>query len=168
MTHVTLVRKSKLVFFFPFPSVKALKESGLSEQKLSAQHKALSERKQMSFHPFSGGKMSGTITGATYGTDKTILILALHVRATRLGDVFCKIFCLSLTEGSVMFWHKFENQSQITLLYSYRKYKKFAILMGLAGVICVKQRDILIKGIEKSLTVTEYSIIFKKQGRFIV
>lgn len=67
-----------------------------------------------------------------------------------------------------MFWHKFENQSQITLLYSYRKYKKFAILMGLAGVICVKQRDILIKGIEKSLTVTEYSIIFKKQGRFIV
>lgn len=67
-----------------------------------------------------------------------------------------------------MFRHKFENQSQITLLYLYRTYKEFAILMGLAGVICVKQRDILIEGIEKSLTVMKYSIIFKKQGRFIV
>lgn len=40
--------------------------------------------------------------------------------------------------------------------------------MRLAGVICAKQRDILIEGIEKSLIVTEYSIIFKKQVRFIV
>lgn len=75
--------------------MKAVKESGLSGQELSAQHKALSERKQMSFHPFSGGEMSDTITGATYGTDKSILIQTLHVWAACLGDVFCKLFSAS-------------------------------------------------------------------------
>lgn len=60
--------KEGFVFFsFPSPEVEAVKESGLSEQEPRARCKVLSERKQMSFHPFSGGEMSGTITGATYG-----------------------------------------------------------------------------------------------------
>lgn len=85
-------RELLFFFFFPSPDVEAVKESGLSKQEPGAQHKALSERKQMSFHPFSGGKMSGTITGATYGTDRSVSVLALHIWATsHLGDVFCKL-----------------------------------------------------------------------------
>lgn len=72
--------------------MEAVKESGLSEQEPSARCKALSERKQMSFHPSSGGKMSGTITGATYGTDRSVLVLALSVWATsRLRGAFSKL-----------------------------------------------------------------------------
>lgn len=40
------------------------------------------------------------------------------------------------------------------------------MIIRLADVICVKQLgDTLTEGIEKSLTVTEYPIIFKNQGR---
>lgn len=94
MSHTACVifaGKRDLGFFFPSPEAEAVKESGLSEQEPSAQCKALSERKQMSFHPSSGGRMSGTSTGATYGTDRSVSVLALSVWATsRLGDVFCK------------------------------------------------------------------------------
>lgn len=41
------------------------------------------------------------------------------------------------------------------------------MLIVFAGVIPLKQQgDTLTEGIEKSLIVTEYSVIFKKQGRF--
>lgn len=79
-------------FFFPSPEAEAVKESGLSEQEPSAQCKALSDRKQMPFHLSSGGKMSGTIAGATHGTDRSVSVLALSVWATScLGGAFCKL-----------------------------------------------------------------------------
>ena len=72
--------------------MEAVKESGLSEQEPSTQCKVLSERKQMSFHPSSSGKMSGTITGATYRTDRSVSVLALSVWATsHLGGAFWKL-----------------------------------------------------------------------------
>ena len=41
------------------------------------------------------------------------------------------------------------------------------MLIFLAGEISLKQQgDTLTEGIEKSLIVTEYSVIFKEQGRF--
>lgn len=68
---------------------------------------------------------------------------------------------------SIGFQHKYANQSQITLLYLFRRYKRFGMLILFAGVISLKkQGDTLTEGIEKSLIVTDYLVIFKKQGRF--
>lgn len=63
--HVIFVVKRDLVFF-PSPLLK-WKQLKRVDWVSRAWCKVLSERKQMSFHPFSGGEMSGTITGATYG-----------------------------------------------------------------------------------------------------
>ena len=80
--------------------MEAVKESGLSEQEPIAWCKEMSERKQMSFHSYSGGNISGTITGETYGTDRSISVLPLSVWATsHLGGAFCKLYFLPVFNG---------------------------------------------------------------------